>query len=201
MSNAASSRFVLASASPRRLELLARLGLVPDATVPADIDETPEKGELPAFHAERLSKGKVMAIADAHKDAVILGGDTVVAVGRRILPKTEDPMSARACLKLLSGRRHKVFTGLYILEPAQDGQVDRVGHSRLVQTTVAFKRLDEAEIDAYIASEEWRGKAGGYAIQGRAEAMIRFLGGSHSAVIGLPLFEVRQILRSLGLVE
>lgn len=191
---------VLASASPRRRELLERLGVTPDHLVPADIDETPQDRELPAHHAERLAHEKARAVAGDWPDHIVLAGDTVVAVGRRILPKAEDPMTARACLKLLSGRRHKVFSAITVLGPA-DADGSRRSHHRLVQTVVAFKRLEAAEIDAYVASGEWRGKAGGYGIQGRAEALIRYLGGSHSAVIGLPLFETRQILRTYGLAE
>ena len=193
-------RFVLASASPRRLDLLERLGLVPDAVDPAEIDETPAKDELPAAYAARMGTEKARTVAARHTDAVVLAADTVVAVGRRILPKAEDPMTARACLKLLSGRRHRVFGGVTVIRP-QDGGADGQEHHRLVQTTVSFKRLEEREIDSYIDSGEWRGKAGGYAIQGRAEGLIRFVSGSYSNVVGLPLFEVRQILRPLALVD
>lgn len=187
-------RFVLASASPRRLELLARIGVEPDAVDPAEIDETPHKAELPARHAERLAEEKAAAVAARHPDSFVLGADTVVAVGRRILPKAEDPTTARACLNLLSGRRHRVYGGVVLIEPG--GTVRR----RLVQTAVAFKRLTTAEIDAYIEGGEWRGKAGGYAIQGSAEGLVRFVNGSYSNVVGLPLFEVRQLLLGAGLL-
>ena len=192
--------FVLASASPRRLELLARIGVVPDAVVPADIDETPVRGEMPALYAERVATEKVTAVGEKHPNAVVLAADTVVAVGRRILPKAEDPVTARACLKLLSGRRHRVFGGLAVLRPADAG-AERQMHQKVVQSTVTFKRLEEVEIDRYIESGEWEGKAGGYAIQGRAEGLIRFVSGSYSNIVGLPLFEVRQVFRPLGLVS
>lgn len=195
-------RFVLGSASPRRLDLLARLGLTPDAVDPAEIDETPEKDELPAAYAARMAAEKARTVASRHPDAVVLAADTVVAVGRRILPKAEDPVTARACLKLLSGRRHRVFGGVTIIRP--EGLMvagEPARHDRLVQTTVSFKRLEAQEVDLYIESGEWRGKAGGYAIQGRAEGLVRFVSGSYSNIVGLPLFEVRQILRPLGLID
>ena len=195
-------RFVLGSASPRRLDLLSRLGLMPDAVDPAEIDETPEKDELPAAYAARMAAEKARTVAARHPDAVVLAADTVVAVGRRILPKAEDPVTARACLKLLSGRRHRVFGGVTIIRPADLANGNGVHeHDRLVQTTVSFKRLEEAEIDAYIESGEWQGKAGGYAIQGRAEGLVRFISGSYSNIVGLPLFEVRQVLKPLALVD
>ena len=191
---------VLASASPRRLELLARIGVVPDAVVPADIDESPARGEMPALYAERVAAEKVTVVGENHPKAVVLAADTVVAVGRRILPKAEDPVTARACLKLLSGRRHRVFGGLAILRPQEEAG-GRHLHQKVVQSTVTFKRLEESEIDAYIDSGDWQGKAGGYAIQGRAEGLIRFVSGSYSNVVGLPLFEVRQVFRPLGLAD
>jgi len=195
-------RFVLGSASPRRLDLLARLGLTPDAVDPAEIDETPEKDELPAAYAARMAAEKARTVASRHPDAVVLAADTVVAVGRRILPKADDPVTARACLKLLSGRRHRVFGGVIIIRPeGLMGAGEPAEHDRLVQTTVSFKRLEAQEVDSYIESEEWRGKAGGYAIQGRAEGLVRFVSGSYSNIVGLPLFEVRQILRPLGLID
>jgi septum formation protein len=183
-------KLILASASPRRLDLLARIGVVPDAVMPADIDEAVLKGELPAPHAERLAVEKAAAVAES--DAITLAADTVVAAGRRILPKAEDEAAARACLELLSGRRHRVHSAVTV--------VDRKGKARhrLSTTIVAFKRLTGDEIAAYLASGEWQGKAGGYAIQGRAEAFVRFLSGSHSGVVGLPLFETRALLLSAG---
>jgi septum formation protein len=185
-------RLILASASPRRLDLLARIGIVPDAVDAADIDETPGRTELPAPHAERLAAAKAAAVATRHPGALILAADTVVAAGRRILPKTESESEARACLDLLSGRRHRVHTAVTLI----DGE-GRARH-RLSTSIVAFKSLTAAEIAAYLASGEWQGKAGGYAIQGRAEAFVRFLSGSHSGVVGLPLFETRALLVAAG---
>ncbi len=185
-------RLVLASASPRRLGLLARIGIVPDAVEPADIDEAAFPGELPRIHAERLAAAKAAVVATRHSDAVILAADTVVAVGRRILPKTEDEAQARMCLALLSGRRHRVLTAVTVIA----GEIAR---HRISSTIVTFKVLTVAEIDRYIESGEWRGKAGGYAIQGQAEAFVRYLAGSHSGVVGLPLYETRNLLLSAGI--
>ena len=181
---------ILASASPRRRELLARLGLEPARVVHADIDETPRKGERPPDYAGRMAREKAAAVADA--SAFVLAGDTFVAVGRRILPKTEDEAAARACLELLSGRRHRVFSAVALRAP--DGTL----RERLSETVVRFKRLSGQEIAAYLASGEWHGKAGGYAIQGRAEGLIAWLSGSHSGVVGLPLFETRALLKAAG---
>lgn len=186
-------RLILASASPRRLELLARIGVVPDAVDPAGIDEAPARAELPAPHAQRVAAGKAAAVAARHPGAVILAADTVVSVGRRILPKAETEAEARFCLALLSGRRHRVHSAVTLVDCG--GQA----RHRLSTSIVAFKRLSEAEIDAYAASGEWRGKAGGYAIQGHAEAYVRFLSGSHSGVVGLPLFETRALLAAAGI--
>lgn len=185
---------VLASASPRRRDLLAQIGVVPAAVVPADIDETPLQGELPGPHALRLAAAKARAAAARHAGALVLGADTVVALGRRILPKAESEAEARRCLALLSGRRHRVLGGVALVLP--DGGV----RERLVATVVAFKRLTPAETDAYLASGEWRGKAGGYAVQGRAAAFVRFLAGSYSNVVGLPLYETAQLLAGAGLL-
>jgi septum formation protein len=187
-------RFVLASASPRRLELLAQIGIVPDAVDPAALDETPEKKELPVQHAARLADEKAAAVRERHPDAVVLAADTVVALGRRSLPKAEDEATARRCLAMLSGRRHKVIGGLTVIGP--EGESRR----RLVTTSVKFKRLSAAEIESYVAGGEWRGKAGGYAIQGRAAALIPWIGGSYSNVVGLPLYETAQLLRAAGVV-
>jgi len=183
---------VLASASPRRLELLRQVGLVPDCIDPADIDETPRRGELPPAHAMRLAEEKASAVMPRHPGAFILGADTVVACGRRILPKTEDEASARSCLELLSGRRHRVHGGIAVASP--DGRLV----TRRVDSQVAFKRLSEAEIAAYLRTDEWRDKAGGYAIQGRAASLIRWVCGSYSNVVGLPLFETFQLLAGRG---
>ena len=181
---------VLASASPRRRELLARLGLTPAAVNPADIDETPHKGELPRDYAKRMAREKAQAAASG--DGHVLAGDTVVAAGRRILPKAEDEATARKCLELLSGRRHRVLSAIALRAP--DGAI----RERLSETVVMFKRLSSAEIDAYLASGEWEGKAGGYAIQGIAEGLISRIQGSHSGVVGLPLYETRTLLRAAG---
>jgi septum formation protein len=185
-------RLVLASASPRRLDLLARIGVVPDAIVPADIDETPGKVERPSDYAARMADEKAAAVGAAEPGALILAADTVVAVGRRILPKTEDEAEARVTLSLLSGRRHRVLSAVTLI--GADGGTRR----RLSTTIVAFKRFDSHELDAYLASGEWRGKAGAYAIQGRAEALVRMISGSHSGVVGLPLYETRTLLRAAG---
>lgn len=176
---------ILASASPRRLALLAQIGVTPDAVSPADIDETPRSKEAPRALALRLAREKALAVEAGA--ALVLGADTVVAVGRRLLPKTETEAQARACLELLSGRGHRVFTGV-ALKTAQ-GVRTRLGEAR-----VSFKVLSEAEIADYIASDEWRGKAGGYAIQGRAARFITNIVGSYSAIVGLPLFETANLL-------
>jgi septum formation protein len=183
---------VLASASPRRRDLLARIGVVPDRILPTDTDEAPLKAELPRQLAERLAAAKAGAAAALAPGAMVLAADTVVGVGRRILPKAETPAEARECLDLLSGRRHHVYTGVVLLTP--EGKRS----ARLVDTVVAFQRLTEAQIADYLAGGEWQGKAGGYAIQGRAEMFVRFLSGSHSNVVGLPLFETAQLLRGVG---
>src|SRR5204863_9290935 len=162
---------VLASASPRRLELLRQIGIVPDHVEPADIDETPRPRELPADHVVRLAEAKACAVRPRHPDAFILAADTVVARGRRILPKAEDEATARACLTLLSGRRHRVYGGVALLTPSGAMAIRRV------VSQVAVKRLSEMEIAAYLRSGEWRGKAGGYAIQGRAAALISWIAG------------------------
>ncbi|MES2492704.1 MAG: Maf family nucleotide pyrophosphatase [Pseudomonadota bacterium] len=181
---------ILASASPRRLELLARLGIEPLRTAAADIDETPGKTELPRDYARRMAREKALAIP-AQGDHV-LAGDTVVAAGRRILPKAEDESTARRCLELLSGRRHRVLSAVALCLP--DGTL----REKLSETIVRFKVLSEPEIGAYLAGGEWHGKAGGYAIQGSAEGLIAWIGGSHSGVVGLPLFETRALLRAAG---
>ena len=186
------SILVLASASPRRLDLLRQIGIVPDRVDPADIDETPGPGEVPAAHVVRLAEAKARAVAPRHPGAFILAADTVVACGRRILPKAEDEASARACLTLLSGRRHRVYGGVAVIDP--EGEIA----IRRVVSQVAFKRLSDAELRAYLLSREWHGKAGGYAIQGRAAALISWVAGSYSNVVGLPLFETAQLLAGRG---
>ena len=185
-------RLVLASASPRRLDLLARIGVHPDTIVPADIDESVPRGELPPDHAVRLACGKAEAVAASHCDALVLAADTVVAVGRRILPKVEDEATLRQCMKLLSGRRHRVLTGVALAIP---GEATR---SRLVETMIAMKRLSAEEIDYYAGHGEWHGKAGGYALQGYGEVYVRHIAGSYSNVVGLPLAETRLLLKSAG---
>ena len=183
-------RLVLASASPRRLELLARLGIEPDEVAPAEIDECPRKAELPARYACRMAAEKAAAVS--RPGAIVLAADTVVAAGRRILPKAEDEASARAALSLLSGRRHRVLCAVTVVD------AEGVARHRLSTSVVAFKRLSDEELRAYLESGEWRRKAGGYAIQGRAEALIRAISGSHSAIVGLPLYETRALLRAAG---
>jgi septum formation protein len=183
---------VLASASPRRLDLLRQVGLKPDRIDPADIDEMPRQNEQPPAHALRLAAEKAQAVMPRHPGAYILAADTVVACGRRILPKPVDAAQARACLELLSGRRHRVHSGIALGCP--DGRLAL----RRVDSQVAFKRLSEAEIAAYLGSGEWHGKAGGYAIQGRAAALISWISGSYSNVVGLPIFETVQLLAGRG---
>ena len=185
-------RLILASASPRRRDLLGQIGVLPDAVDPADIDETPRKAELPAAYAARVAAEKGALVASRHPGALILSGDTVVAAGRRILPKAETEAQARECLTLLSGRRHRVMTAVTVVDAAGTAR------HRLSTSIVAFKRLTDGEVAAYLANGEWRGKAGGYAVQGYAEAFVRFLSGSHSGVIGLPLFETRAMLATAG---
>jgi septum formation protein len=185
-------RLILASASPRRLDLLARIGVVPDAVLPADIDESVIRGELPRDHGSRLAREKAEAVAARDPDALVLAADTVVAVGRRILPKVEDEETLRACMRLLSGRRHRVLTGVALAIP---------GHGireRLVETMIAMKRLAPDEVDFYASHGEWRGKAGGYALQGYGEVYVRHIAGSYSNVVGLPLAETRVLLKSAG---
>lgn len=181
---------VLASASPRRLDLLRQVGLEPATIDPADIDETPRAGELPRAYALRMALAKLAVVKERHPGALVLAADSVVVCGRRILPKTEVEAEARDCLARLSGRRHRVLGGVAVAGP--DGRV----RTRLVETIVRFKRLEAAEIEAYLSSGEWQGKAGGYAIQGRAARFVEFLSGSYSNVVGLPLFETVKLLKS-----
>ena len=185
-------RLILASASPRRLDLRARIGVTPDAVIAADIDESVPRDELPRQHALRLAREKADAVARQQPDALVLAADTVVAVGRRILPKVEDEATLRACMKLLSGRRHRVLTGVALAVPGNGIR------ERLVETTIAMKRLSDEEIDHYAGHGEWRGKAGGYALQGYGEVYVRHIGGSYSNVVGLPLAETRMLLKSAG---
>jgi septum formation protein len=190
---------LLASESPRRRDLLAQIGVAPDAVTPARIDETPSPRETPAAHAARLAAGKARAALMAAKDearALVLAADTVVGVGRRVLPKAEDEATARACLDVLSGRSHRVFTGVALIVAASGAETS-IGE-RLVETRVKIARLDEAAIDAYLASGEWRGKAGGYAIQGLFARHVVSIIGSYSNVVGLPLYETSNLLMGAG---
>lgn len=184
------SPLILASGSPRRLELLARIGVMPDEVRAADVDETPRKAELPRLLAARLAQAKAEAVATP--GALVLAADTVVGVGQRVLGKARDEAEARRFLELLSGRRHRVITGVVLAGPGAERR------ARLVTSIVTFQRLTAAQIDAHLATGEWRGKAGAYAIQGAAEAWCRFLSGSHSNVVGLPLHETAQLLRGAG---
>src|SRR5689334_24583827 len=185
-------RLILSSVSPRRLDLLARIGVTPDAVLPAEIDESVPKGELPRQHALRLAREKAESVAAEAPDALVLGADTVVAVGRRILPKVEDEDTLRKCMRLLSGRRHRVLTGVALAVPGNGVR------ERLVETMIAMKRLSDEEIDHYASHGEWRGKACGYALQGIGEVYVRHIAGSYSNVVGLPLAETRVLLKSAG---
>jgi septum formation protein len=184
-------RLVLVSASPRRLALLAQIGVIPDEVLTPDIDEAPGRAELPRALATRLAREKAARV-NLRAGTCALAADTVVAAGRRALPTAQTEIEARACLDLLSGRRHRVMTAVVL--------VDAEGRrrERLSESVVAFNRLTPAQRDAYLAGGEWRGKAGAYAIQGAAASFIRFLSGSYSGVVGLPLFETAQLLRSAG---
>lgn len=183
-------RLVLASSSPRRLELLGRIGVTPDAVMPADIDESPRRHELPAPYAARMAAEKAAAVSVP--GSLVLAADTVVAAGRRILPKTDDEAEARETLAVLSGRRHTVLSAITLVD------ADGKARHRLSTSIVSFKRLSDAEFESYLACGEWRDKAGAYAIQGRAEALIRAISGSYSGIMGLPLYETRTLLRSAG---
>lgn len=180
---------VLASASPRRLDLLRQVGLEPTEIDPPDVDETPAPHELPRAYALRMATSKLAAVAPRHPGAVVVAADSVVVCSRRILPKAEAEAEARICLGRLSGRRHRVLGAIAVGYP--DGTV----RTRLVETVVRFKRLDRVEIDDYLQCGEWRGKAGGYAIQGRAARFVDFISGSYSNVVGLPLFETVKLLK------
>ncbi|ASC06306.1 Maf-like protein [Acetobacter pasteurianus] len=185
---------VLASASPRRVDLLRQIGVVPDRIVPADIDETPAKHELPRAYARRMALEKARTVAACVTEpALILAADTVVTLGRRILPKAENRETAQFCLERLSGRRHTVITSVAVM-PSSSWPQGKTAE-RLVETAVTFNRLTPHQINALLDAGDWEGKAGGYALQGHAAGFIRFLSGSSSAVIGLPLFETAQLLR------
>ncbi|MDE0781058.1 MAG: Maf family protein [Alphaproteobacteria bacterium] len=186
------ARLILASASPRRLDLLSQIGVVPDAVMPADIDETPGRGEVPEQLVQRLAVEKARALAAKESDAFVLAADTVVALGRRSLGKPKNVDEARQFLKMLSGRRHRVLGGVSVVTP--DGQ----SSNRISTTLVRFKRLSESEISRYLETGEWDGKAGGYAIQGYAAAFIPAVSGSYTNVVGLDLAMTRQMLEGLG---
>lgn len=188
------SRLVLASASPRRLELLKQIHITPDLVLPADINEDELKGELPKKYVERITRGKIEATLKKPeaKDSYVISADTTVACGRLILPKSEDPETARMCLEKMSGRRHIILGGIAVADPS--GQINY----RCVETTVKFKRLTAPEIQTYIDSREWDGKAGGYGIQGMAAQFITFLSGSYSNVVGLSLYDIAQMLKGSG---
>ncbi|MFC2953277.1 Maf family protein [Marinicaulis aureus] len=188
----AGAPLILASSSPRRKALLEMIGIKPDDIIPADIDETELKGELPRDLALRLARGKAEAIAKQRPDAFVLGSDTVVGCGRRILPKAEDEKTARDCLALLSGGAHRVFSGVALAKPGGDMT------ARVVETRVKVRRLDDAAIEEYIASGEWNGKAGGYAIQGLFAKHIISIIGSHPNVVGLPVYETANLLVGAG---
>ncbi len=192
MPEAAGFLLVLASGSPRRANLLAQAGIVPDRIIPPEFDETPRARELPREYASRVAIGKAEQVASGVSGAFILAADTVVAAGRRILPKAETSETVNRCLELLSGRRHQVITAIALVSP--DGTLSH----RSVLTRVSFKRLSALEIRTYVASNEGLGKAGGYAIQGRAESLIRRINGSYSNVVGLPLLETSALLESAG---
>lgn len=186
------STLILASASPRRLDLLAQIGITPSEVCPANIDETPHKNELPEHYAQRLASEKAHVVNIKKPGKTILAADTVVYCGRRILPKAEDDAMARQCLEILSGRRHRVGTAVAVLH-------NGIIKTRLTVTHVRFKKLSVKEIEVYVASGEWNGKAGGYAIQGKAGAFIPFINGSYSNVVGLPLAETKLMLEAAGL--
>lgn len=186
------SRLVLGSASPRRLQLLAQVGVTPDRVDPADIDETARKDETPRLLVRRLAGEKAAAVAARHPDAFVLGADTIVAVGTRVLGKPEDETDARRMLRLLSGRNHKVLTGVAVIAPGGRSA------SRIVESRITFKRLTLDEIDSFIASSDWDDAAGGYKIHQRAGAFVTNLQGSFTGVVGLPLYETLALLTGLG---
>ena len=185
-------RLVLASASPRRLDLLAQIGVTPDAVIAADVDERELPRETPRDYVLRVARAKAEAVAARAPGDLVLAADTAVACGRRILPKAEDEATARACLHLMSGRAHRVFTAVILAGPAAERR------ERIVESRVKVARLDAAEIDAYVASGEWRGKAGGYAIQGLFARRVISIIGSYSNIVGLPLYETANLLKGAG---
>jgi len=188
-------KLILASTSPRRLALLKQIGITPSQIIPAEIDETPQKSELPRVLAQRLAKEKAEFVSKEHKDVFILAADTVVGCGRRVLPKAETEEDAFACLTLLSGRRHRVWGGISLICP--EGRC----LTRIVETSVQFKRLSQREMKHYLTSGEWQGKAGGYAIQGIAASYVRSMRGSYSNVVGLSLYDIMQMLNGVGFIK
>jgi len=184
--------FILASASPRRVELLSQIGIIPDQIIPADVDETPLENEKPASLAARLARKKAEKVFLENEGSFVLASDTVVACGNRILGKAIGAQQAYQFLKLLSGRRHNVYTGVCFITPKGEISV------RTVNTVVKFKNMDQGDLDYYLGQDEWHGKAGGYAIQGLAARFIRGINGSYSNVVGLPLFETSQLLKGRG---
>ncbi len=187
------NKLILASASPRRVDLLAQIGIVPDDIIPADIDETPLKGELPHALAQRLAIQKAEKIAALHPNAFVIGADTTVACGRRLMDKPKDAADARRILGILSGRRHKVNGGICVIAPSSGKKF-----THLCQTTVASRRLTVSDIETYIESGDWEGKAGSYAIQGIASTFIKYIAGSYSNIIGLSLYDVSRMLKAAG---
>ena len=190
--NTGNMGLILASSSPRRLELLKNIGILPERVIPAEIDETPQAGETARALVLRLASSKAQAVFEQHSDSFVLAADTTVALGRRLLEKPEDEKEARAFLEKLSGRRHRVYGGICVIAP--DGQKAQ----RVCMTSVQFKCLSSKEIDSYIASGEWDGKAGGYGIQGRAGAFVKSINGSYSNVVGLSLYDTVNMLGGLG---
>jgi len=186
------NKLILASASPRRVELLAQIGVVPDAVIPADINETLRKGELPKAFALRLAQEKAEKIAAKNPGAIILAADCVVAAGRRVLDKPIDDKDAERIVRVLSGRRHKVYGGICVIDAG--GKI----RTRLCETNVSFRRLSDDDIATFIASREWEGKAGGYAVQGLAATFVKFISGSHSNIVGLSLYDTAAMLSAAG---
>lgn len=186
------NKLILASSSPRRVELLAQIGIKPDSIIPADIDETPLKGELPRDLCVRLAREKAKKISLENPGSIILGADCVVAASRRVLDKPKDEADARKTLETLSGRRHSVYGGLCVIDA--QGKL----RTRLCETKVSWRRLSDAEMDAYVAGRDWEGKAGGYAIQGVAATFAKFISGSHSNIIGLSLYDAAAMLKAAG---
>ena len=195
MTDKSPHKLILASASPRRVDLLAQLGIKPDEIIPADIDEAPLKGELPRALALRLAQGKAQAVAENHEGAYVLAADTVVGMGRRLLDKAHGADDVKRYISAMSGRRHHVYGGIALITP--EGQMI----SRVVDTLVQFKRMSDFEIEQYVQSGEGEGKAGGYAIQGLAESYIKFISGSYSNVVGLSLYDTMQILNGVGFIK